>query len=133
MLTYFANHIKEWWHPGKPKSNTHQEKTSIEGELKVTSCSDSNGKIFVRLSADFPVSSDDIAKDASKILIMPTHMKKITIPRLLLLLLLLLPRRMVLVQLVIALSQWKLKVSQLQLHIHLPTTTAHTLGASAAV
>ena len=67
MLTYFANHIKEWWHPGKPKSNTHQEKTSIEGELKVTSCSDSNGKIFVRLSADFPVSSDDIAKDASKI------------------------------------------------------------------
>jgi len=66
MLTYYANYVKEWWHPGKPKSNTHQKKTSIEGELKVT-CYDSNGKTFVRLSADFPVSSEDIAKDVSKI------------------------------------------------------------------
>jgi hypothetical protein len=65
MLTYFANYIKEWWHPDKPKSNTHQKKTSIEGELKVT-CYDSNGKTFVRLSAEFPVSSQDIAKDVGK-------------------------------------------------------------------
>jgi len=60
MVTYFANYINELCHSGKSKSNTHQKKILIEGELKVKRYN-SNGKMFVRLSAEFPISSEDIA------------------------------------------------------------------------